>query len=122
MLTWGITAALLLFLFIISLIIFPPQFKNKFINNVPKENFQIPEVKINFDIIASPQLANLEKFESIQTEFDYTAEDQTGKKVNGKVSALNLESAKTNLEGQGLKVLTLQEFSIGRNEPFVPYY
>ncbi|MDO8530203.1 MAG: hypothetical protein Q7S10_02245 [bacterium] len=121
--TWSITAALILFLFIISLMIFPPQFKNKLLNISSQEGaVVIPTVKIDFTTINSERVQGLEPFELVETEFDYIGEDQAGQKISGKISAQSLQLAKEALEATGLKVLSLTEANIGRNEPFIPYY
>ena len=121
--TWGITAVLILFLFIISLMVFPPQFKNKLLNISSQEGVVvIPTVKIDFATINSARVKSLAPFELVETEFDYIGEDQALQKISGKISAKSLELARAALESTGLKVLSLTEANIGRNEPFIPYY
>lgn len=117
----GITALLFLLLFIISLIIFPPDSENQSKNNPLKEVFSVPNVKINFDILDSNQVKSLESFRSVQTQFNYIGQDKNGKQVAGKILAVSKDGAAGLLEGMGFKVSRLQEI-IGRSEPFVPYY
>lgn len=118
----GITALLFLLLFIISLIVFPPDFKNQFDNNLPKEVFSAPDAAINFGILDSNQVKNLEPFGPVQTQFDYVAQDKNGKKIVGKILAASKDGAESLLREMGFKVSSLQEATIGRSEPFIPYY
>ena len=118
----GILAFLILLLFIISLIIFPSQFKNETQDIPTKVVFDTPGVVINFESIDSDQVKNLEPFLGVQIEFNYIAQDKDDKQVVGKISATTKDDAKILLEGMGFKVSSLQESNIGRNEPFIPYY
>ena len=103
--------------------VFPPQFKNKLLNISSQEGVVvIPTVKIDFATINSARVKSLAPFELVETEFDYIGEDQALQKISGKISAKSLELARAALESTGLKVLSLTEDNIGRNEPFIPYY
>ena len=119
---WLISIALILFLVTILFIIFSPGFKNETASIPIQDVLYNPSARINFDIMDSSLVKNLDLFEGMQTEFDYAAQDQNGNNAGGKVLALNQEDAKSILEKMGLKVLTLKESNIGRSDPFVPYY
>ena len=66
-----ITALLILSLIIMSFVTFFPEIKNKFQNVSTEGISQIPDVKINFSIIDSPAVENLELFQELQIEFSY---------------------------------------------------
>lgn len=119
---WSITLLLILLLFMISLIIFPPQFRNELQSTVPEGVFDMLNTKINFNIMDSNQVKNLDPFEDVETEFTYIAQDKDGKQITGRISAVSKIKAESILEEMGFKVFSLQESDIGRNEPFIPYY
>src|SRR3989344_6245752 len=83
---WSIITGLVLILFIIPLLIFYPLFVNES-QNILEGGVLKPAININFSIIDSPQVKNLEPFLDIVTEFTYIAEDKNGKQVIGKISA-----------------------------------
>lgn len=107
--------------FIVSLITFPFQFKNQ------RQNIPAPEVffeagsKIDLNILNSDQVKSLKTFSGIEKEFNYTAQDEKGRQIIGKVLAVSKDEAEKVLEGMGLQVSELEEASIGRSEPFIPY-
>ena len=112
---------LILFLMIISLVIFLPEIKNR-LSIIPSEEvLNIPEVKINFASIDSDLVKNLELFEDIRQEFIYSGQDSAGKKVNGKIQAISREDAESKLLQDGITITTLEESAVGRKEPFKSY-
>ena len=113
--------SLIFVLFIISLIIFPPSFGGE-PKMISREKIIRPDITINFNVLDSEQVSGLETFVDIKTEFAYTAEDKDGTKVQGSLQSLNKNEVKATLEQSGLKVLTVQEVLLGKNEPFAPYY
>ena len=118
---WSIITGLVLILFIIPLLIFYPLFVNES-QNILEGGVLKPAININFSIIDSPQVKNLEPFLDIVTEFTYIAEDKNGKQVIGKISATGQDDAKILLQEMNLKILHLEESNTGRKEPFIPYY
>lgn len=85
------------------------------------EAFMVPYVKINFDVLNSDQVRNLEMFEGPKTDFGYIATDKNGLRVAGHVLASTESDAKNTLEQKGLKVIELKPVSTQRSEPFTPY-
>ncbi|KKP42231.1 MAG: hypothetical protein UR31_C0017G0010 [Parcubacteria group bacterium GW2011_GWA2_33_14] len=116
-----ITALLILSLIIMSFVTFFPEIKNKFQNVSTEGISQIPDVKINFSIIDSPAVENLELFQELQIEFSYIAQDENDNQVIGKIISSSKDGAKKTLEERGLKVSVLEEANLGRNNPFVSY-
>lgn len=120
MVFWIIAVLLILVLFIISLVTFPPGLKYK--PSVVSMEIEKIDVKINFSVIDSELVKKLEPFKDITTEFIYTTQNKDGRQIKGKISAVSKNEAKVFLEGTGLKVLTLESVAIGRDEPFTIYY
>lgn len=79
------------------------------------------DVSINFNIIDSTAVSNLEPFLGLEMEFAYVVEDNDGKQVTGNISAVSQEAARDLLGGAGFKVISIQEMQIGRTEPFMAY-
>ncbi len=114
-------ALLILLLFIVSFVLFSPMFENKLQNFPGEAAYAKPEIKIDFNIMDSDKVKNLEPFESVTIDFDYTAQDKNGKQFGGQVSAFSKDAAKNFLEQQGLNIISLAEVKLGRAEPFAPY-
>jgi hypothetical protein len=120
----GIIMLLILFLIIISSIVFLPEFLNKNKSIPIKEildKLDKSDVVINFNIMDSDKVKNLDPFDSQETEFTYVVFDQEGKQITGSISAVIKDDAQKLLEGAGFKVSSLKEMDIGREEPFVSY-
>lgn len=111
---------LALILFGIPFLIFSPWLDSK-INNTVKETDYRPNLDINFTILDSDQVKNLESFPVIETEFSYTGQDKKGKKIQGLILAMSKEDAQIMLEKTGITILSLEESSTGRNDPFAPF-
>lgn len=93
--------------------------KNK---NIAQDGFSgPPNITINFNVIDSDQVKNLEPFTSLETEFTYLVQDQTGKQVQGNISAPSKEAAQKLLEDSGMKIISIKETIIGNNQPFASY-
>ena len=116
-----ITIFLVLILFITPFLIFSPLFtgqsKDIFIEEVNR-----PDIGIDFSIIDSDEVKNLETFLVPQIEFSYKALDKNNKQVTGRIFANDENDAKNNLSNSGFKNINLEEVNIGKKEPFVPYY
>lgn len=78
-----------------------------------------PDISLNFAVVDSNEVKNLESFAALQIEFDYSAIDQSGSMVAGKIVAPSKENATTLLEEMGLKEVKLREIDAGRIDPFV---
>jgi len=117
-----IVAMTIVLLFVIFLIIFPPQFISNRYKNYSNGANVTPDLKINFEIVDSKQFKNLQLFSESQIEFSYIAKDKNGKQIIGIVLAANRNVAKMVVEQMNLTVLSLEEKNIGRSEPFSPYY
>ena len=116
-----ITLVLVLVLFVMPFIVFTSflsdEFESVFVEEVPK-----PDISINFDIIDSEEVKNLESFSIIKIEFSYSALDKNNRKVVGKVLAIDKNDALSILQKTGLKNINLEEINAGKKEPFIPYY
>jgi len=117
-----ITGALFLALIAISFYAFFPEIKSKFSALPDQQALEIPEVKVNFSIIDSKRVADLELFIPEGAEFTYTAKDNNQKNVSGKMFAKDKEEARQTLESRGLEIVTLEELTPGKSDPFVSYY
>jgi hypothetical protein len=80
-----------------------------------------PEIKINFEILKSEQVKNLELFEGVKKEFNYQGRTETGEIQTGKIKAVSNEKAQELLEELGLSEIELTEMEISRENPFLPY-
>ncbi len=114
---WIIIVSFILVLMIISLITFFPIFKDESSGATSEKSLEI-----NFNIIDSDQVKGLEPFSMEQKEFVYTAKNKYGRQIQGTVSAASQEDAKSNLEKTGLSILNLKEATVGKDQPFIPYY
>lgn len=106
-------------LFLFSLLIFPPQLNYRDQRN---EGSFDQQLSINFNVVDSERVKNLELFDEIPNAFDFTAQESNGREITGQISAVNTEEARAVLEDTGLSVLEIKESGIGRNQPFTPYY
>ncbi len=113
----GITAAVLLFLVAVSLIVFLSQPSQKGIQLV----FNKPKVNIDFAILDSDQFKNLAPFPQMELQFTYDATTSQGKDTQGLISAVSSDEARQILESMDLVVVDIEEVKIGRDNPFAPY-
>ncbi len=118
---WVIIFLFVVILIAVSLFIFIPSFRSQIIDIPDSGTYATPDIKLNFNIIDSNQVKNLQPFGSIETEFSYIAKDKNGKQVVGKISEVDRDSAQKSLEQMGFIVSSLQETNVGRTDPFVPY-
>lgn len=116
-------AAMLVFLILIvfSVVFLIIESLNAKLANLAPPPAATSGVAINFTIIDSPKVLDLEPFLGPKMEFTYLVEDNNGKQIQGNILAISKEDAKTLLEEAGFKVVSLKEIKIGRNEPFVAY-
>ena len=84
--------------------------------------FRAPKITINFDILKSDKLKELELLPEVEKEFNYTARTATGGQKTGRIVASSPEKATQILTELGLLNITLEEVKGGRSEPFKPYY
>ncbi len=117
----GMAMLLVLFLIIISLIILLPEFLNK-TQNIPTEvSSNMPNVTINLNTIDSDVVKNLDIFSNLETEFTYVIQNQSGQQATGNIIAISKDSIQKIFEKRGIKVISLKEANIGRDNPFVSY-
>jgi len=114
----GITAAFLLVIIIISLMVFLSEPKEV----APALVFNKPKVNINMDVFGEEQFKSLVPFSEMHTQYSYKAASEDGEEQAGFISAVSLEEARSMLEDIGLRVIELEEADIGRENPFTPYY
>ena len=118
---WIASSLAVLVLLAIAFFIFAPMLSNN-LNNIPDTgNYITPDIKLNFSIVDSAQVKNLEPFNKIEMEFAYVAQDKSGKQVVGRISAADQDGARKSLEAMGFTIVSLQESNLGRINPFVPY-
>ena len=113
-----ITAMFLLFLVVISLVVF----LSKPEEVLPVMTFNKPKVNIDIKIFDSDQFKNLQLFTEMKTQYSYKANDKNNKERTGFITAVSMEAAKVDLESRGLIVIELKEVETGRLNPFTPYY
>lgn len=85
------------------------------------ETFIAPEIKINFDVLKSPQVMALKLLPDMERQFSYKA-DLKGKAKTGKIVSSSIDKAKETLLEQGYTNIIVEEIKIGRENPFTPYY
>ena len=83
--------------------------------------FIAPEIRINFDVLRSPQLIALKLLPDMEIQFSYTAKFK-GKAQIGKILASSKEKAQEILIGFGYTDIIVEDIEIGRENPFSPYY
>lgn len=84
--------------------------------------FKKPNISINFSVLDSDELKKLALLDPIQHNYIYSAVTEAGKSVEGKISAVSEDDAKTKLTEMKLSSIVLQKDPIGRKEPFDVYY
>jgi len=114
----GIVGLFFLLLIMIGLGVFLAKPKK----TAPEEVFLAPEIKINFDVLKSDKIKNLEFFPEIEKEFNYKAQTANGESRSGRIAAPSAEKAMQILIALELSGITLEEIKIGRDNPFTPYY
>jgi len=118
MFIFGIVGLFFIVLILIGLMVFLAKPKKATV----EQFFNAPEIGINFDILDSDVIKNLELFPEIKKEFNYTA--RTSKKIvkSGVITASSQEEAIQSLTTLGLLDIVLEEIEGGRDNPFTPYY
>lgn len=117
---WGIALSLIVFLAIISLIVFLPDFLSKN-SNTPADMTSLPDITVNLNILDSDKVKNLQPPSSLPIAFTYTVQDKNGIQIQGNISAASKQDAQSILEKADFKVISLKEANIGRTNPFVSY-
>jgi len=117
----GIAGLFFLILTIIGLRVFLAKPKKIVVEEILYA-FHAPKIKINFDVLKSDKIKNLEFFPEIEKEFDYKAQTVKGESKSGRITALSQEKATQILTALGLSGVTLEEIKGGRSTPFRPYY
>ncbi len=117
----GIAGLFFLILIIIGLRVFLAKPKKIALEEVSYA-FHAPEIRINFDVLKSDKVKNLEFFPEIEKEFNYKAQTVKGESKSGKIAAPSQEKATQILTALGLSGITLEEIKGGRSTPFRPYY
>lgn len=84
--------------------------------------FKKPDIKINFLVLDSEELKNLNVLDPIEYQFKYTALTKLGEDVFGKITAVSEQEAKNKLEKNELTGIELEIEEIGRDNPFNIYY
>jgi len=116
-LIFGIIGLVSLFLIVIGLVVFLKKPKT-----IPSERvFKAPKIEINFGVLESDKIKDLEAFGEIKDEFNYQARTGEGDIQLGIVLAVSREEAIKSLEDLGFSDIVLEEKEIGRENPFVHY-
>lgn len=87
-----------------------------------EEVFHAPKIRINFDILKSARVQNLQLLPGIEKQYTYEAQDSSKKPQTGKITAMSIDGAQQLLTGLGFTQIVLKEAVAGRDNPFVPYY
>jgi hypothetical protein len=88
----------------------------------PEEYFTAPAIRINWGVLKSDQVTNLEAVPAIKKEFQFNAKAPNGTTKTGIVSASSEEEATQALKNLNLTSIVLSELKPGRQNPFSPYY
>jgi uncharacterized SAM-binding protein YcdF (DUF218 family) len=90
---------------------------------IPQEKvFKKPNINIDFSILDSQQLKNLNQLDPIEYVFTYKAMSEEGSAVSGRITAVSEASAIAKLEQINLSSIELKKESLGRENPFNIYY
>lgn len=119
---WAFSLGLVLVLMLISAVSLLPEIKNELTIVPEQSSVAAPDVSIDFTIIDSQKIKDLESFDGVAMDFSYQAKDAAGKSVSGQISAASLDLARQTLEKQGLLVSSIQPVQAGRSDPFNAYY
>jgi len=114
----GIAGTLVVFLIIVTLLVFLS--KPKMVSTT--QVFQKPEISIDFAVLDAEQVKNSDILNKLQLSFSYQARTNLGQNTEGKILAPSLEEAQKLLEEQGLSDIQLKEPEVGRENPFSVYY
>ena len=114
----GISGLFFLVLVLIGLMVFLAKPKKAMVDQI----FNAPEIEINFDILSSNVIKNLELLPVIKKEFSYTAQTSKKRAKSGVIIASSQEEATQTLITLGLSDIVLKEIGGGRDNPFTPYY
>jgi hypothetical protein len=87
-----------------------------------EEYFTAPAIKINWSILESDQLTNLEPVPAIDKDFQFSAKDANGAPKSGFIYAASDVEATQMLKNLSLTSIALNELKPGRPNPFTPYY
>jgi len=84
-------------------------------------SFGKPDISLNFSVVDSPEVANLQPFVVMETEFTYVVINRVGKKITGTISAVSIDDATALLEKSGYIVVSVSQMATGRSNPFISY-
>ncbi|KKP32965.1 MAG: hypothetical protein A2312_02410 [Candidatus Staskawiczbacteria bacterium RIFOXYB2_FULL_32_9] len=84
--------------------------------------FKKPNINIDFSILDSERLKELNQLEAIEYVFTYNAMSELDKIVSGKITAVSESAAVIKLEEIKLSSIELKRESLGRENPFNIYY
>lgn len=87
----------------------------------PAAVFHAPKIEINFEILDSEKIKNLQVFEGVKKEFTYQGEKGDGTQQTGKVLAASIKEAEEIVKKLNLSKIVIKEPEIGRENPFAPY-
>ncbi len=116
-----VAIVLVLFLAIVSAVVFLPEFLNTKQPAPAQVSQSTQDSIINLHALDLDKVKNLESFPPLETPFTYVVQDQDGREITGSISAVNEDDARKLLEGSGLKVSSIQEANVGNSNPFDPY-
>lgn len=114
----GITIAFVLFLLIITSLVFLAKPKAV----APELVFNRPKIDINLQILDSELVKNLEPVVQMDLQFRYSATTNKGVKTSGIITAVSKEEAMKILQAMQLSSIVIKKANIGRENPFTPYY
>ena len=87
---------------------------------VPVEQvFTVPKIEIDFELLASEKVRELQLFEGVKYEFTYRARTKEGEAEAGRITAVSKEAAISALEELGLLQIEVEEIPLGRDNFFI---
>lgn len=113
-------AALTVFLFLLAAIAFlvllsqpksPP----------PEVVFNKPKVNLDTKVFESEQFKSLQLFAELKMQFAYTAVTSENRNTSGIIFAVSEDEAREKLEDSGMTVISIEQYIMGRENPFIPY-
>lgn len=82
----------------------------------------VQNASVDLTVLDSAEIGNLEPFPKVKITFEYTATDEKNRSISGKILSYSKDEAQGLLEKDGFTVLSLEEATIGRDNPFDVYY
>jgi hypothetical protein len=117
---WSIIGVFALVIAMVSLVVFPPDYRS--MPEITQDGAMAKaSIAINFNVVDSDQVKNMEPFSMVKREFSYEGRDKNRRLVKGKLLAVNKNEAELMLSRLSITPLILEETLAGNSEPFASY-